>query len=355
VDKRWKKLGDLLVNYSAEIKNGDKVMIAMGEVDSYPLALAIYEAAIKAGAYPQVVFLSEKMDRALLKYGSQEQIEQEPEVEIYGMKWADVYFGLRSFSNPYEFWDIPTDKLAKLRHVKGKVSSLRWKKERWTLIRIPNVLLAEQAGLSEEIMMDMFFESTFLDWETLGKKWYEWTQILEKGKKIRIVGEKTDLSFSIAGRKWLVDDGHINMPGGEIYTTPVEDSINGCIYFDTPAVFGGRLIHDIRLCWENGILVEATASVNQDFLNSILNIDSGASSIGEFAFGLNPKLRYFCKDLLLDEKIGGTIHIALGRAYPETGGVNKSAIHWDIVKDMRQFGEVFLDDTLIFKNGQILL
>lgn len=355
MDKRWKKLGELIVNYSIETIAGDKIVISMREIDSYPLALAIYEAAIKAGAYPQVLFLSEKMDRSLLKYGNQKQLEWEPEMEIWAMEWADAYIGLRSFSNPYEFWDIPTEKLAKYRYVRGKISSLRWKKKHWTLIRIPNALLAEQAGLDEEMMLDMFFRASFLEWSTLSKKWNEWAQILNKGRKIRILGEKTDLSFSVDNRIWIVDDGHINMPGGEIYTSPIVNTINGCIYFDTPAVFSGREIHDVKLCWKDGMLVEATASTNQDFLNAILDVDEGARSIGEFAFGLNSELHHFCKDLLLDEKIGGTIHIALGRAYPETGGTNKSVIHWDIVKDMRNDGKVFLDDNLIFENGKMLL
>jgi aminopeptidase len=145
------------------------------------------------------------------------------------------------------------------------------------------------------------------------------------------------------------------MPDGEIATAPVEQTIDGHISFDFPGVLGGRLMHDIYLRWETGKLVEARASTNQDFLTSIVNTDPGAGLIGEFAIGTNPYVNHFSKDILLDEKIGGTIHIALGRAYPKVGGTNQSAIHWDIVKDMRREGEIFIDGKLIFQNGKVLL
>jgi aminopeptidase len=170
-----------------------------------------------------------------------------------------------------------------------------------------------------------------------------------------VVGKGTDLSFSIEGRTWDVADGHINMPDGEISTAPVESSVDGTIYFEFPGVLGGRLMHDIKLSWKEGRLVEAISTTHQDFLRSVLDTDAGASLIGEFAIGTNPEVVHFCKDILIDEKIGGTIHIALGRAYPEVGGTNQSAIHWDIVKDMRQEGEIYLDGALFFKNGKVLL
>jgi aminopeptidase len=150
-------------------------------------------------------------------------------------------------------------------------------------------------------------------------------------------------------------DGKLNMPDGEIATAPDETTLDGHIYFEFPGVLGGRLVDDICLRWEKGDLVEAVSSTNQDFLRAVINTDPGAGRIGEFAFGTNPEIKHFCRDILLDEKIGGTVHIALGRAYPDTGGANQSAIHWDIVKDMRQEGQVYLDDRLIFEKGQMLI
>ncbi len=355
MDKRWKELGNLLVNYSMKVQPGEKVMIAMMELSAYPLMHAIYEATIKAGAYPQVQFISEELNHLILEHGTMEQIEWVPEIEMYGMEWADVYFGLRAAHNLDTHWNISSERLSAHRKSMGKVSSARWDKTRWCLLRLPNAALAHQAGVDEETITDMWFESCLLDWPEVSKQWREWAKILDKGKQVRVVGKETDLTFSVEGRTWEVAEGIGNMPDGEIATAPVTSTVNGHIYFEFPGVLAGRLVHDMRLRWEDGKLVEATSSTNQDFLNDVVNSDEGASKIGEFAIGTNDKVTHFCKDILIDEKIGGTIHIALGRAYPKSGGLNKSAIHWDIIKDMRDFGEIYLDGKLIFKNGKMLI
>jgi aminopeptidase len=355
MDKRWKQLGNLLVNYSMEVKSGEKVMIAFVELETYPLVHAVYEASIKAGAYPQVQFLSEELNRITLKYGTEKQIGWTPEIESYGMEWADVYFGLRGAYNLDVFWDIPANRLSLLRKAMGNISTLRWQKTRWCILRVPNAALAAQAGVDEETIMEMFFNACFLDWQKFSHEWRRWADVLNKGTQVRVIGKDTDLSFSIAGRTWEVADGHMNMPDGEIATSPDETTLDGYIYFDFPGVLGGRLMNDIYLRWDKGHLVEAISSTNKDYLQSIVNTDPGASLVGEFAIGTNPEVTLFCKDILLDEKINGTIHIALGRAYPNTGGTNQSAIHWDIVKDMRQEGKIYLDGKLIYKNGKMLL
>lgn len=355
MDKRWEQLGDLLVNYSLEVKPGEKVMIAFVELESYPLVHAIYRASTIAGAHPQVQYLSEELNRLTLQHGTPEQIGWVPEIESYGMEWADVYFGLRGAHNLDVFWDIPGDKLSLLRGAMGKISTQRWQQTRWCLLRLPNAALAHQAGVDETTITDMFFDACFLDWPEVSKEWNRWAGLLNKGKQMRITGKETDLSFSLEGRTWEAADGRLNMPDGEIMTSPVESTVDGQIYFDFPGVLGGRLVHDIKLLWKEGELVEATSSTNQDFLRSVLDTDKGASLIGEFAIGTNPEIKHFCKDILLDEKIDGTVHIALGRAYPNVGGTNQSAIHWDIVKDMRQEGEIFLDGELIYQKGIVLL
>jgi len=355
MDKRWKELGKLLVNYSTSVQPKERVMIAMTEVETYPLVQAVYEACIQAGAYPQVQFLSEELNRCVLKNGSEEQIDWIPEIEAHGMDWADVYLGLRGAHNLNVFWDIPSDRLARFRHTLGKISTMRWEKTRWCLVRVPNASLAQEAELDEETITDMFFNACLLDWSQVSEEWNRWAETLSQGKEIQILGRQTDLRFSVEGRGWQVANGKINIPDGEIMTSPDESTVEGEIYFEFPGVLGGRLIHDIHLSWQKGELVKATSSTNQDFLQSTIQSDPGASRIGEFAFGTNPEVKYFCKDILLDEKIGGTIHIALGRAYPETGGTNKSAIHWDIVKDMRKEGEVYLDGKLIFQEGKMLI
>jgi aminopeptidase len=355
MDKRWKQLGDILVNYSAEIRRGERVMIAMGETASYPLVQAVYEAAVKAGAHVQVQFLCESLRHCLMKHGTPEQVGWLPELEAYGMEWADVYFGLRGAYNLHEHADIPSDVLAASQHIMGEISRLRWEKTRWCLVRVPNPALAQQAETDWETVLEMFFGACLIDWPARAKAWHAAARRLEQGSLLHIVGRDTDLSFSVAGGKWQVGAGKVNMPDGEIYTAPVNSTLDGHIYFEFPGVFGGRLVDGIRLSWKNGSLVEATSTTNQEYLREIIASDSGASLLGEFGFGVNTEINRFCKDILLDEKLGGTIHLALGRAYPECGGTNVSAIHWDIVKDLRREGVVELDGKPVFENGTLLV
>ena len=355
MDRRWKQLGDILVNYSTEVKPGERVMIAMVEPETLPLVQGVYEAAVKAGAYPQVQFLSETLRHSLMKYGNAEQLGWVPEIEAYGMEWADVYFGLRGAHNLYEHADIGAEALAANQSAMGKISTARWQQTRWCLVRVPNASLAQEAETDLETMMEMFFDACLIDWDAESQRWRQMAARLTGSRQVRIVGRETDLSFSVAGRKWIVFDGKFNMPDGEILTAPVTSTLNGHIYFEFPGVLGGRLMHDIRLNWKDGQLVEASASTNDDYLQSIVRSDPGASLLGEFAMGTNFHVDRFSKDILLDEKIGGTVHVALGRAYPECGGVNQSAIHWDIVKDLRQEGAVFVDGNAVLEAGKLLL
>jgi len=355
MDKRWNELARILVNYSTGVQCGERVMIAMVETETLPLVRAVYEQAVKAGAHVQVQFLSDQLNRALLRYGTPQQIAWIPEIEAHGMEWADVYIGLRGAHNPHELADVPDDVLAVHRRVQGEISSLRWRKTRWCLLRVPNAAFAQQAGTDIETMMDMFFDAALLDWADESRRWREIARILEQGKHVQVQSRNTDLGFSVAGRRWVVGDGHINMPDGEIMTSPVESTLHGYIQFEWPAVLAGRLVHDVRLEWEHGKLVSASASENQAFLEHVVATDAGSSLLGEFAFGTNPAVDRFCKDILIDEKIGGTIHVALGRAYPETGGTNASAIHWDIVKDLRTEGAVLLDGQRVFDQGRFLI
>ena len=352
MDKRWQQLGELVVTYSAAVQPGEKVMIAMGEVETLPLVQTVYAACIKAGAFPQVQFLSETLRHMLLKYGDHEQLTWLPALEAYGMAWADVYIGLRGAHNLYELADIPAERLSLNQRAQGKISTMRWQQTRWCLLRVPNAAFAQQAETDLETITDMFFNACLLNWPEAVATWQRWAAWLGQGQAVRIVGKETDLRFAVAGRNWLVGDGKLNMPDGEIMTAPLTETVDGQITFEFPGVLSGRLMHDIRLRWERGTLVEATASTNQEFLQAIVQTDAGASLIGEFALGVNPHVTHFCKDILIDEKIGGTVHIALGRAYPETGGTNQSAIHWDIIKDLRQDGTVYLDGEVVLDRGQ---
>ncbi len=355
MDKRWNRLAEILVNYSTKVRPGERVMIAMIEPETYPLAQAVYEEVIKAGGYPQIQLLSERLRRLTLLYGSAEQVSWVPEMESWGMAWADVYIGLRGAHNLHELDGIPSEKISASQSAMGKVSAMRWEKTRWVLVRVPNESFAQQAHTNLEELEDMFFDSCFLDWEEEKRKWDLWAWKLEQGSRIRITGRGTDLSFSVKGRKWVPFAGTQNMPDGEIATAPIVDTVDGIISFEHPGVLGGRLVERIRIAWEDGKLVEAISESEQEFFQSIITKDAGASRIGEFAIGTNMRMDRFCNDILFDEKIGGTIHIALGRAYPECGGLNTSSIHWDIIKDLKDGGIVYLDDEPILKDGMILL
>jgi aminopeptidase len=354
-DKRWKQLGELLVNYSAGVKRGERVMIAMVELEAFPLVHAVYEEVVKAGGLPQVQFLSETLRHAILKFGDDAQLDWVPEIEANGMEWADVYFGLRGAHNLYEQADITADRLSRNQTTMGKISTLRWEKTRWCLVRIPDMDFAQQAQTDLETVTDMFFNACLIDWRSEARTWRRWGEKLDRASKIRIVGDGTDLSFSVDGRRWLVAEGKTNMPDGELATAPVVETVNGDIFFEHPGVLGGRLLNDIRFRWKDGRLVEASSSTNEDYLKAVIGTDAGASLIGEFAMGTNPGVDRFCNDILIDEKIGGTIHIALGRAYPECGGTNRSALHWDIIKDIRRDGAVYVDGKPVLENGVFLM
>ena len=356
MDPRWRQVADVLVAYSTAVKPRERVMIAMVEAETFPLAQAVYESCIKAGAFPQVQFLSEKLRHLLLKHGAAAQVSWLPEIEAYGMDWADVYIGLRGASDTRLMRDIPAPVLAANQAAQGEISTMRWEKTRWCLVRVPNAALARNAAIDLAGLEDMFFSACLMDYERAAAQWRATAKQLSRTKSVRIVASaETDLEFSVKGRKWCVFDGKINMPDGEIYTAPVNVTLNGRIHFDFPAVFGGKLMHDIRLEWKDGELIHASAGSNEDFLWKILETDAGSSRLGEFAFGMNPHLNHFCHDILIDEKMGGTIHLALGRAYPECGGVNQSRIHWDLLKDLRTCGAVYMDGEPVFADGELLL
>jgi aminopeptidase len=354
-DKRWKLLGDVVTNYCLEVQPEQKVLIAQYEIETWPLALATFESVIRAGGFPQIQLKSEFLRRAFMKLGSPDQYKWAPEMEIKGMEWADCYIALRGGYNLDIYHDISSDVLAENQRAHGKVSTARWKNTRWSLTRVPNATFAQQAGLDLETVMDMYFDACLLDYKSSDKKWLDWTEKLSGVSEIHLTGKKTDLRLSCAGRPWGTNLAKGNLPGAETSCAPLINSVNGHIFFENPGVLGGRLMHNLYLEWNNGILINASTSSNQDYLEKIIATDAGASKVGEFAIGFNENLTKFTHDILWDEKMYGTIHIALGRAYAHRGGVNKSAIHWDIVKDLRQEGELIIDGKTVLKEGKLYL
>lgn len=354
-DPRWEQLAEILVHYSTGTQPGEKVLITMMEVETFPLARAVYAQAIKAGALPHVEFQSAYLERDLMRYGTPEQLDWVPELSAYGMEWADVYIGLRGARNPHEFAGIPPERLAAHKRAMGKVSAMRTELTRWVLVRVPNESFAQQAEMSLDEMMSFFFNATLRDWAQESQRYQALQKVFQAAETVRIVGKDTDLTFSTKGRIYEVADGHLNMPDGEIFTAPVDDSAEGYITFEFPGVYFGQQVRGIRLEFSRGEVVKATAESNEQLLHELLHMDEGARRIGEFGVGVNFGIDRFCYDILYDEKIGGTIHIALGRAYKECGGVNQSALHWDIIKDLRQEGAIYLDGRKVFENGQFLV
>src|SRR5829696_1048735 len=354
-DRRWSQLGEILVNYSTRTQAGDRLLITMMEPETFPLALAVYEHAVRAGAFPQVQFASAYLERALLMHGSDELVARVPDLERGGMEWADVSIGLRGARNPNELAGIPTERLALHRRALGAISALRNEQTRWVLVRVPNESFAQAAGMGLDAAMEFFFNATLCDWEEESRRYRRIRDLFQAASRVRIVGRDTDLSFSTAGRTYVVGDGHINIPDGEIYTAPVDDSADGVIAFDYPGIYAGRSVEGIRLEFRAGEVVAATAESGEEFLQQILAIDNGARRIGEFGVGVSDAIDRFVGDILFDEKIDGTIHLALGRAYAECGGTNQSAVHWDLIKDLRTEGAIELDGRRVFENGRLLI
>jgi aminopeptidase len=269
------------------------------------------------------------------------------------IKKADKYIGIDTDTNTRELTNSDSKKITargKVTHpISDYVCNEKDKIRRCT-IAYPVVALAQDAEMSLTEYENFVYGACIQDWNKLGKQIDKILKVFKKGKKVHLIGEGVDLKFEINGEKASADKGEENMPGGEVFMAPVRTSPEGIIKFDYPAIRSGKEVTDIVLRFENGKVVESSASKNYDFLKQMLNMDENASYVGEFGIGCNPKISKFTKNLLFDEKIGGTIHLALGAAYKENGGGNDSAIHWDIVKNMKK-AKIVLDGKVIQENG----
>lgn len=353
-DPRWTAVADLLVTWSTNVQPGERVLITMVEPETYALACAVHASVIAAGGIPHVEFQAARLERDLLALGSPAQAGRVPEMHRTAMAWADVSIALRGATAPDELEGASTESIAARRRAMGIVSALRTRTTRWVIVRVPGESLAAQAGMSLAALTSLFFEATLRDWEAEAREYRRAVERFDGAKEVRIVGRGTDLRLSIEGRKWMIEDGHVNIPGGEIYTSPVETSVEGQIAFEHAAVFAGRSIAGIKLRFEAGIVVDAHADSNEDLLADLLGIDAGSRRVGELGFGMNPAITELSGDSLLDEKVAGTVHVAIGRSYEECGGLNRSALHWDIVKDLRADGHVLVDGRPMFVGGRFV-
>lgn len=353
-DPRILKLAKLIVEHSVKLKKGEYVQI-IAEPEAQPLVLELYKLALQKGAFPAIKMNVSGASYLYYKHASNEQLKKFPEVAWYEIRKTDAVIYIGAEHNTKELSSIDPDKMATRMKVMHKISEYRVDKTRWVIFYYPTNALAQEAEMSLHEFEDMTYDSTLLNYELESKKQEKLKRVLDKGRNVRIIGRETDLSFSIDGMRAKKCCGEFNLPDGEVFTTPVKNSVNGKIHYDFPAIHGGKQVEGVTLEFKQGKVVKATAHKNEQYLQRIIKTDKGSCYLGEFGIGTNYKIKKFIKNILFDEKIGGTIHLALGAAYKEIGGKNKSAVHWDMIKDLRCKGKIIIDGKVIQENGKFLI
>jgi aminopeptidase len=366
LDNRIEKLADLLVNYSVAVKPGDKVVIRAG-MHAEPLIKAVNIKVLQAGGFPTIRVSYPSSDEDLYRYGSDQQIQfiHNPDREIY--EKYDVMIYLMADVNTRGLSHISPEKIMLREQAYEGLSTLMMERSarkelRWTLTLFPTQAYAQDADMSLDDYENMVFNACLPDmadpvgyWQRFSTRQQRIVDWLVGKKEVHLTGPETDLRLSIAGRNFINCDCHFNVPDGEVFTGPVETSIEGQVTFSYPTIFGGREVSGVKLWFEKGRVVKASADKNEDFLLKTLETDEGARRVGEFAIGTNEGITRFTREILFDEKIAGSFHMALGAGFPETGSLNKSAIHWDMICDLREGGAIWVDDQLLYENGQFKL
>lgn len=361
--EKWAKA---LVGYSVDVRPGQSVVIS-GHSAAEDLMRACAQEVINCGAHPIPMPLLEGVTAHLLNVGTDEQITWISPFERYMRTEADVVINIRAETNTRSLNGVDVAKQQRYGAARNELGATFMQRAAdgeldWTLTLYPTDAYAQDADMSTEDFADFVIRGMKLDrddpvaaWQELHDQQQRLIDWLYGKDEIRLIGPDTDLTLSVAGRVWENSDGRKNFPSGEIFTGPVEDSVNGNVRFSFPVVTAGRRIEDIRLTFKDGVIVEASAAKNEDYLISQLDTDDGARRLGEFAFGTNYDIQRFVSNILFDEKIGGTVHMACGRGYPETGSKNASAIHWDMICDLRDGGQVTVDGELFQKDGRFVV
>ena len=366
MDSRITKLADVLLSYSLRIKKGDKLLIQGGEA-TLPLVKAVYKRAIELGAHPQVDISIEDLGEYILKYGTDEQLMYVPDstkkafetVEAFLTIWGDVNtrYLTNADASRLKLRSRGRSELTKIIHERMARGELRW-----CGTQFPTHANAQEASMSLSEYEDFVYGAGYINeddpvarWTKIREEQDRICEYLNNKETLRIVSKDTDITLSIKGRKWINCAGEENFPDGEVFTSPIEDSANGYIRFSFPGLYAGREIEDIRLEFENGKVVKATAAKGEELLRELLETDEGAKFLGEVAIGTNYGIQTFTRNMLFDEKIGGTVHLAIGRGFPEAGGQNMSTIHWDMLCDMKEEGKIFADGELIYEKGKFLI
>jgi len=365
-DPRFEKWAKALTGYSVEVQPGQVVAISGGSA-AEQLLREVYREVIERGGHPVMVPSVRGAAPTLLQLGSDEQLQFISPVERFAREQADIVINVMAETNTRGMARVDPTRQAVYQKARRPLFERFMERASsggmdWTLTLFPTDAYAQDADMDTEAYTAFVLAAckldrddplrAWLDLKTEQQRLIDW---LDGRKQVRLTGPEIDLTLSIEGRTWINSDGKRNFPSGEIFTGPVETSVNGTIRFSFPVVTAGREIDDIRLRFENGKVVEASAAKNEEYLIQQLDSDDGARFLGEFAFGTNFDIQQFTKNILFDEKIGGTVHMAVGLGYPETGSKNKSAIHWDMIADLRQGGQVDVDGEPFMRDGRFVV
>ncbi len=364
VDERISRLAQLTVEYSLDVKKGDLVGVS-APAFAEPLVVELTREIMKAGGHPFTRIYLPRSQEIFYRYAQDHQLDYLNPLLLDMVDKLDNYIVIFSSDNRKAMTNVDPAKQARVAKAQTELNkrfTARLKQGWYALIPYPSASLAQEGNMGTEEYEDFVYSACLVDkpnpvklWKQISNKQAKITAYLNSKNILRVIGDDIDLTAKITGRNWVNADGHMNMPDGEIFTTPLEDSVEGTIRFSYPGIFMGKEVEDISLTFKKGVVAKATAEKGQDLLNHILGIDEGAKRLGEFAIGTNPGITKFTKNILFDEKLTGTIHCALGNAFEESGGKNESAIHWDILADMSKGGKIFADDELFYKNGKFLM
>lgn len=353
-DQRVEKIAKILVDYSTKVKKGDNVQI-IADQSANELALEVYKLVIQRGAYPLNHISLPNAGYFYYRHASDEQLKHFPEIAMHEMKNTDAVIYISAPLNLKELSGINPKRMALRQSAVKSLQEYRVRHTRWVIFDYPTNSMAQEAGMSLDDFENFVYGAAIIDWNKESKKLDKLKKVIDHGKSVRIISKNTDISFSINKRIGIKCVGNYNLPDGEVFTAPVEDSVNGQIQYTYPAIYAGQEVDGVCLTFKNGKVVKASATKNYALLKAMIDSDKGARTLGEFGIGTNYKITKFVKNILFDEKIGGTIHLALGSTYPETGGKNSSAIHWDMLLDLRKGGELYVDGKLIQKDGKFLI
>jgi aminopeptidase len=359
-EERLKKLARVLVDYSVEAGEGEQVLISGGAA-AEPLIKEVYARILDVGAIPIPHIVLPGMQELFFEHAREVHYEKTPPAIRSLYESADTVISILAPHNTRALAGVDPRKQQALGKRDKALQDMILGKDRWALTLFPTQALAQESEMGLEEYEEFVFEAMALGeddpigfWRGRAEEQGRLIEHLESAREVRIVGTETDLTLSIEGRRFMNGDGKHNMPCGEVFTGPVEDSANGRIYFGVPVAVAGREVSGVRLRFEGGRVVEASAEKGEEYLISMLDADAGARYLGELGIGTNYSIPRATKNILFDEKLGGTVHLAVGRSYEKTGGKNDSSVHWDLICDLREGGELYADGELIERDGRFL-